>query len=217
MLVTQQVTDVSGGVSQQPQVARASSQLTEQINAISYFGRATMRRPPLHHVAKLTSSFAGGVKVFVQEIVRSTTQRFHMVVSQGDLHVYDSFTGAEQTVYFPNGKGYLSDTGAGFRAVTFGDTTVLVNRGSIAKRGTATAPVPSQSALLSVLQGDYSTNYTVTVGGIVTTVTTPDNAGASSRASIATDVIASSFMTAFAANPLFTLNYSFVQYGSVIQ
>ena len=105
MLVSQTIDDVSGGVSQQPQGMRVGNQLAEQINAISYFGRATMRRPPLRHVAKLTSSFAGGIKVFLHEILRSTTARFHLIVSQGDLQVFDAFTGIQQPiVYFPNGK-----------------------------------------------------------------------------------------------------------------
>lgn len=217
MLVSQKIDDVSGGVSQQPQGMRTANQMAEQVNAISYFGRASTRRSPLQHVAKLTSLFSGNAKVFLQEIIRSTTERYHMVISNGDLHVFDASTGIEQAVYFPNGKSYLADIGNGFRAVTFGDTTVLVNRGVATKKGTAVSPAPPLSALVSVVQGDYATTFSITVSGITVSYTTSANLAPSTRQYIATDSIALNLIATLQANAVLNAACTFAQFGSTIQ
>lgn len=125
-LVSKAVPHIAGGVSQQPDTLRHWSQLEVQENAISSLINGVYKRPPSVHIAKLRN---GGVNdAFIHTINRSATEKYVVVITNGDLEVWDT-NGNAKTVNFPNGKGYLTATTPRdmFHMVTVDDLSILVN------------------------------------------------------------------------------------------
>jgi hypothetical protein len=130
-LITQSLPALYNGVSQQPATLRLPSQCEEQINALSTVADGVRKRPPFEHVARVTTSDISSA--FIHEINRDTTERYQVVITDGDLKVYDMADGTEETVNFPNGKVYLAVVGSGtadqsFACVSVADYTFIVNK-----------------------------------------------------------------------------------------
>jgi hypothetical protein len=128
-LISQSIAAMFNGVSQQPATIRLPSQGEAQVNAYSTPADGLRKRPPLTHVSKLTA--ADRASAHVHTINRDTEQRYIVVVTDGDIEVYDE-DGNAQPVNFPNGKAYL-DVPAGtaaeaFALVTVADYTFIVNK-----------------------------------------------------------------------------------------
>lgn len=193
--VSQQIQHLLDGVSQRPSAIRLPSQGAEQINGLSLWGKALMKRPPIIATAALNTDTTGMEKAFIHTINRDGKTRYIVVIANGDLNVYDANTGAEKTVDFTSGKAYLADT-KGFRAVTVGDYTFIVNRDTTVLRdsGTTVTARPPE-ALVFVRQADYSTDYTVTVDGNVFTHTTTNATAPADRAGITSEAIAAALKT----------------------
>lgn len=217
MLIAQKITNLLNGVSQRSQEQRPSSQAQEQLNGLSSRVRGLMKRPPLSFLGKLTASVTGWSDAFVHPINRDEQERYHVVVANGNVEVYDAITATPVTVLAPDGTTYLDDpSGAGFRAATAGDTTVIVNRGVTVKQGNTKAPRASFEALLYVRQADYGTTYTVTVDGTPIGITTLDATSAQSREAISTDSIAADLYTALTGDLVLSQTYVFERFGSTI-
>jgi len=215
MLLTQRISNLLNGVSQQPAAVRPSSQAEIQENAQSHRVLGLRRRPPTVQVAKVSTSTTGYATSFIHEVRQSSTDRYTVVVVGGDLKVFDRATGASQSVVFPNGKSYLTSA-KGFKAFTVGDTTYLVNLATAVKRAAKKAPMQANEALVYVRQADFSTTYTVTINGITVTYTTTDAASPTSRASIATDALAAQLVAALGSNAQLNTAFGFSQIGSSI-
>lgn len=215
-LLTQRIANLLGGVSQRPDPQRSPSQAEEQINALSNVTRGVMKRPPTVMLGKLTSTVDGLDTAFIHTINRDEDERFHVVVADGDVKVYNAVTAAEVPVIAPGGTAYLEDPdGFGFRAVTVGDTTLLVNRGIKALKGTKTAPDVRHEALLYVRQADFSTTYRVTLNGTTVAIQTVDMDAPASRQGISTDLIAEDLETALRGSSGLG-GFSFTRLGSTI-
>lgn len=120
------------GVSQQSATMRTPLQCEAQVNAWATIADGLQKRPPTQHVAKISSEPIGTATI--HHINRDTSERYIVVVSDGDLKVYDHTTGAAKTVAFPTGKGYLNcdDAAKDFALVTVADYTFVVNRTVVA-------------------------------------------------------------------------------------
>src|ERR1043166_7001408 len=133
-LIAQQVANLLNGISQRPVEQRHSSQAESQVNGLSSLVRGLMKRPPLVYVGKLASVTTGWTSAFVHSINRDQNERYHVVVANGLVSVFDALLATPVTVIAPGGTGYLADAaGAGFRAATAGDTTMIVNKGVTVK------------------------------------------------------------------------------------
>jgi hypothetical protein len=217
MLLIQKISNLLNGVSQSPQAQRLPTQADEQVNALSSIAHGVRKRPPSKHLAKLTSTITGLDTAFVHTVNRDEDERYHLIVANGALKAYDAVAGTEITVQAPNGSGYLSDSdGKGFRAVTVGDTTVLVNRNIETKRGPTKAPVRVFEALIHVAQADFSTLYSVTLDGFTASFLTTDANDPSDRQNISTTQVAASLLAALEAEPTLTSAFNFTQVGSAI-
>lgn len=89
------------------------------------------KRPPTEHVANLGIDPDVSSNVFGYLIDRDSKYSYFISIDGTDLKVFDLVTGTEQTVNFPNGKSYISQTtnpSMDFRAVTISDTTFILNR-----------------------------------------------------------------------------------------
>ena len=105
--------------------------------------------------------------LFVHSYARDLTERYAVVVVDGDLKVYNLVDGVEQTVNFPDGKTYLVATAPGtdLRAVTVGDTTFIVNRNTTVADLATLSPAIVNEALTWIRLGDYGVDYSITLDG----------------------------------------------------
>lgn len=137
-LINRSIPNVYNGVSQQPPSLRLPSQAEEQINGVSSVVTGLTKRPPTEHLAKINS--LTNTDSFIHTINRDTSNQYVVVITNGDLFVYD-INGTAQTVSFPDGKGYLSATTprTAFSAVTVADYTFIVNKTVTVAQDTPTA------------------------------------------------------------------------------
>jgi len=213
------VPDLIGGVSQLPPEQRAPNQLAALDNGLSTVRFGLRKRPPTEAVGVISGSTTGYDSAFVHAVNRTDTQRYTVVVANGDLKVYDTITGLEQTVFFPNGKGYLSSALRGFRAFTVGDHTFLVNRNRRVLRGAPRSPSVPNEALLFFRMADYGTAYIVYIDNFSFVYETAPDASAMARIEIATDQVAAGMLATMRNNELqadFFSQFSVVQYGSTL-
>ena len=126
-LINRSIPNLYQGVSQQPASMRLPTQAELQENAYSSIVEGLKKRPPIKHLAKLRNSTA--TDAYVHLINRDTTERYIVIILNGDLEVYD-LTGTKMTVNFPDGKSYLTAATPRdmFAAVTVADYTFIVNK-----------------------------------------------------------------------------------------
>lgn len=135
-LVNRSIPNLYNGVSRQPATLRLPSQAQEQINGLSSVVEGISKRPPTQTVAKINS--LTNQDSFMATINRDVNNQYVIVVTDGDLFVYD-VDGTAQTVSFPDGKGYLSASTPreDFAAVTVADYTFIVNKTVDVQKGAA--------------------------------------------------------------------------------
>lgn len=183
-LVSGSIPNLYNGVSQQSPANRLPSQSDIQNNAFSSIIEGLIMRPPLEHLAKLSSTPVSSA--FTHIINRDTTERYVTIFTSGNVSVYD-LAGTAKTVAYPDGTGYItdSDPADNFRAVTIADYTFLVNKSVTAAMGSALSPQNGNIAFVFVKQATNGVNYKVTLNGTTYTHTTAAT-GAVSTADIAT-------------------------------
>ena len=194
-LVTQLIPSLIGGISQQPHTLRIPEQAEESIDALASITEGLLKRPNTEYVANLTDAFGSlSDTSFVHSYARDLTERYVVVIVDGDLKVFNLIDGSEETVAFPDGKGYLgvtSDPAANFRAVTVGDFTFLVNREVVVDDTATVSDTDPFEALVWVRMGDYGTEYSITLDGTTYThKTDPQN-----REEITSEFIARALLT----------------------
>lgn len=143
-LVSRSIPALFNGVSQQPATLRLPSQAEAQVNAYGTVADGLRKRPPSAHIAKVSNETMSGA--FIHEINRDITERYTVVVSDGDLVVYDR-DGTAKTVTFPLGKAYLSvgqsDVSQSFALVSIADYTFVVNKTALVTTKTADTGIPA--------------------------------------------------------------------------
>ena len=146
-LISRQIPALFNGVSQQNPTLRQASQGEAQVNMYGTVMDGLRKRPPSAHVATVTSSDISSA--FIHAINRDVSERYIVVITDGDLKVYDAITGAEETVNFPSsgGKTYLNivgggDANASFSISTIADYSFIVNKTVVAVLQDAPATTP---------------------------------------------------------------------------
>jgi hypothetical protein len=156
------------GVSRQPAAMRLPTQLEEQINGFSTPERGLQKRPPTFNVKSLGTGIPADS--FVHHILRDSVERYHVIIKNGDLLVYD-LAGNQKTVSFPSGKSYLNSVGAprdSFACATNADYTFIANKEvEAAMDGTSGAPGPVSEALVFCRAANYSREYKLYINDVV--------------------------------------------------
>jgi len=162
-LVSRTIPNLVQGVSQQPEVLRLNSQATEQINGFSSVVEGLKKRPPTEYVAKLSSSTFGNA--FIHTINRDTNERYIVVITNGDIAVYDINGVSKTVVDQTNATNYLSSTNPkqDFVCVTVADYTFVLNKNTATAMKATTSGAKVEQAVYSVLQGVNSTKYSITI------------------------------------------------------
>ena len=194
-LLSSTIPNFVNGVSQQPFTLRLNSQGELQENGLSTVAQGLKKRPPTKHIKKIISSALGDA--FLHTINRDTTEQYVVVITNGDLKVFDRKDGTEKTVNFPEGKDYLTATvpSESFAAVTVADYTFIVNKTVKVKQNTLATSKRPYEALVNVKAGNYGKTYRVLINGAaVTSYTTPDGSNSSHSNNIDTNFIATQLM-----------------------
>ena len=170
-LINRSIPNLYQGVSQQAASMRLPTQCEEQVNAYSSIVEGLKKRPPTKHLAKISSD--SHVDSYVHVINRDSSERYILVISNGELEVYD-FAGNKKTVTFPKGKGYLTNTmpREGFSAVTVADYTFIVNKSVKTAMNTTKYSYDAQVdvAVTSVVKIPSQTVSSITLASYVDTV-----------------------------------------------
>lgn len=163
------------GVSRQVDAMRLPTHLKEQVNRFSAPASGNQRRPSFDHIAQLPLTSAE--EFFYHSIHRDEIERYHVLISNGDLKVFD-INGNEKTVAFPNGKAYLTSSSprSMFAAATSADYTFIVNKGTtVAFDDAITTEQRGSEALIFCRAANYARTYTIKIDGtVVAQYTTPD-------------------------------------------
>ncbi len=213
-LISSSIPNFVNGVSQQPFTLRLASQGELQENGLSTVAQGLKKRPPTKHLKKIQGTPLADC--YIHTINRDTTERYAVIVTNGDLKVYD-VDGNEKTVAFPDGKAYLGATtpSSSFRAVTVADYTFFVNKTKVVAANTSLTPTRNAEALVNVKLGNYGKTYSVIIDGVSRAAYTTPNGGVATDAPfISTDWIASRLMIDL--NTWAGAGFSFTQIGSVI-
>ncbi len=226
-LISKTIANLVNGVSQQPPSIRNPTQCELQENCLSDVTYGVTHRPHSEFVAKLDSLGSSPRIPYFHNIDRGPGSQYEVVVNYGSVKVFDRITGAAKTVSFPNGTAYLNaaDPRTAFQCLTVGTKTYILNKTVT----TAEELIPFTGAGLSdsrnleqkiamvwIKQGDYSTDYNVSLRGSLydsltsteTAVYGPTLVTKSTSATLATDIkttqIASDLATGItAANAAF--------------
>ena len=182
------------------------------------------KRPETQHVAKVLAGAAGAA--IGHTINRDTEERYVVVLQDQDpgadgsgggdvtadaLRVFKTVDGSSVDIKGPDGSSpasaaniaYLNcdDPTKDLKVLTINDYTIIVNRKKTPAMKSATTTDPGNQALVTIVQGNYATDYEVKVenGGVHRTVkvTTPKHdEGVDPEYSIKTNEIAESIKSA---------------------
>ena len=147
-LVSRHIPALYNGVSQQNPTLRQPSQAEAQVNMYGTVQDGLRKRPPFQHLAQVTT--ADWTDAHVHTINRDTNERYLVVVTDGDLKVFDAESGVEKTVAFPTGKAYLSLVSGiaeeKFSIQSIADYSFVVNKTIVTATKTSPTTTPTYYA-----------------------------------------------------------------------
>lgn len=165
-LVSDSIPNLIGGISQQAPALRTTNSAQDLKNAVPSVVDGLQKRPPSKHIKKIYTSNPGSMHVEVFNRIGYGTNI--VTVTDGDLKVFTD-SGTEETVTFPDGKGYLSATSPStqFRLLVIADTVFLLNTTKTtavsAVTETGTRIDPDTAATVYIKQAVANKNYSVYV------------------------------------------------------
>ena len=80
-LISRNISNLIGGISQQPEILRLENQATAQVNGFSGVVEGLKKRPPTDYVAKISSSSL--TSAYIHTINRDTSERYIVVLTNG--------------------------------------------------------------------------------------------------------------------------------------
>ena len=162
-LLSRTISNLIGGVSQQPEVLRLENQATTQENGFSGVVEGLKKRPPTNYVAKINSSSL--TNAYIHTINRDTSERYIVIITDGAIKVYD-IDGTEKTVVSQtNATNYLASSTprSEFKCLTVNDYTYIINTNKTVAMDAATSTGQVEQAIYQVTQGVNSTKYSITI------------------------------------------------------
>lgn len=158
------IPNLLAGVSQQAAQLRLSTQSDAQINVMSSLTKGMGKRPPAI-LNKALGVLTGSSTVYSHDINRDADEQYVVLMTDGDMHVYDRRTGVEQTLNFESVVyAALTDQAAIGNGTSYtvklkpGDTSMSVITTGIA--GGAT--ILLQESTTGLWAGEETTKSTIT-------------------------------------------------------
>lgn len=213
-LITSTIPNLINGISQQPPTLRLASQAEDQVNFLSSVADGLTVRPPTRHLAMVDN--ADWSDAFIHTINRDVTERYILVIRQGQLRVFEAETGVERTVNAPDGWGYLTGSGKeDYRAVTVADYTFILNRTTEVAVDAALTAARANQAMVYVKAGNYGKTYRILVDGAVRAeYTTPNGSDPTHSNAIDTTNIAQELLNDL--NAWAPAGFTFYRKGDII-
>jgi len=173
-LVTHDVPNLIGGVSQQPPATRFATQLEKMDNAYPSPIDGMVKRMPSKHLAKVISGAAGDQYVHI--VHRDETEQYVALFNATGIQVFD-IAGNSVQVHKPGGGapvvtylgGGSATPSADFRALTIADFTFLLNTKQKVELDAALSPnfndlhATNDYGFIFVRQAAYETRYKVII------------------------------------------------------
>jgi len=180
-LITSSIPNLINGVSQQPPALRLASQAEEVVNCMSSPIEGLKKRPPLNNVARLFIENKSTVRPFVHMVSRTNDINYIIIIQDGAIKVAN-LDGTLVTPATPDGVSYLDVTGHPsemFRVASIADYTFIVNKEKEVAMSTDLSPttITDPTAMVFIKVANYDTEYSVTLGGVTKTYTTPPAGG----------------------------------------
>lgn len=203
-LITQEIKNMKGGVSQQPDILRYPDQAEVQVNGFSSEAEGLTKRPPTVHIKRLGDAISGNP--LVKLINRDEQERYYVSFNGGLPRVWD-LAGMEYTVSNTAPGSYLTtgDPRRDLRLVTVADYTFIINRKvPVAMMPALTLPGfrKDGQCLINIKGGQYGRTYKVTINGVdVAAFTTPKGTTSEDADKIDTQYITNQLYTQIAASP----------------
>ena len=171
------------GVSQQADALRTSDACKVQTNAYPSPVEGLTKRNPTDYVWRTAGvAYGAGYKGGTCHVInRDENEKYLVSIKQPDagaavFTVFDLESGAYAGVSTPDGVTYLAadNPSTAFKFVTVGDATFILNKEKIAKMDSTLSEPMAEQALVHIRQGDYETDYKVTIDGTTKTITTSE-------------------------------------------
>jgi len=180
-LITSSIPNLINGVSQQPPALRLASQAEEVVNCMSSPIEGLKKRPPLNNVARLFIENKSTVRPFVHMVSRTNDINYIIIIQDGAIKVAN-LDGTLVTPSTPDGVSYLDVTGHPsemFRVASIADYTFIVNKEKTVAMSSDLSPttITDPTAMVFIKVANYDTEYSVTLGGVTKTYTTPPAGG----------------------------------------
>lgn len=210
-LVRDSIANFIGGVSEQPDKLMFPNQSKKMVNFLLNPVTGLKNRPPSEFVAKLSDT--SEIHPYIHTIIKED-EEYSVVLTGSGIKVFD-LRGNEKTVVSDTGiTNYITTLQPlkDLTAITIADYTFILNKTvQTALANDLFENTYSKSALIFVKQGDYATDYKITVNGTTVTHTT----SSSDISTTKTNAICSELYDKL-VNALGTTNWSFKKQGSVI-
>jgi len=181
-LITSSIPNLINGVSQQPPALRLASQAEEVVNCMSSPVEGLKKRPPLNNVARLFIENKSTVRPFVHMVSRTNDINYIVIIQDGAIKVAN-LDGTLVTPATPDGVSYLNVSSGHpseqFRVASIADYTFIVNKEKTVAMSSDLSPatITDPTAMVFIKVANYDTEYSVTLGGVTKTYTTPPAGG----------------------------------------
>ena len=188
-LITEQISNLINGVSQQPPSLRLASQCATQENGLVTIAEGLKKRPPLEHVAKLTNKTDTDANIHF--INRDPDERYivHITSDQFSTDFSSDFSGAEMEVWELDGtsksvSGATGDVLTYFTTVdardnlklfTVADFTFLLKKTVTTAKSTAVDDTRDPEGIVFIKQATNATSFLIYVDGSLVSTVAADN------------------------------------------
>lgn len=197
--ISQKITNIIGGVSQQPDTIKVGNQLRICDNYYPDVATGLTKRPGLRGISKLANAVADGTWF---SIFRDDDEKYIVQFSKaGALKIWSANNGVQQTVntVAAESTAYAVHTNsADLQTLQINDYIFVLNRKVVVKQGTTTSAAYSPFGFVNINTVAFNTDYTITIDSTAFTHTTPSNASGATQNSVQT--IINALVTSINAN-----------------
>jgi hypothetical protein len=201
--ISQKIFSLIGGVSQQPDTIKSSSQLRECVNFYPDTALGLTKRPGLQGIRKLANAVNGGTWF---SIFRDDQEKYIVQFSKtGALKIWSANNGLQQTV---NAVGADATAYAAhsvrddLQTLQINDYIFVLNRTKTVEKGIAVSPVETPYVFVSINTIAYNSTYFITIDATDYSYATPVTTSTTTPQLNVSDIV-SNLVAAINVNPDF--------------